>query len=111
MQIIDHMGVEIYGLAFDALDPEAQARFWAGVLEREIADDKPWLLPGNEHECQIHFEKTDGPKPGPNKMHFDLMTSSWDDQTETVERALALGGAHLDVGQLPEELHVVLQDP
>jgi predicted enzyme related to lactoylglutathione lyase len=106
------MGAEIFGLAFDALDPEAQARFWAGVLERDVAEGKPtWLLPSNEHEFPIYFEKTDVPKPGPNKMHFDLMTSSWDDQTETVERALALGGAHLDVGQLPEELHVVLQDP
>ncbi len=105
------MGVEIFGLAFDALDPEAQARFWAGVLERDIDENGVKLLPRDDREFPIYFEKTDVPRPGPNQMHFDLMTSSWDDQKETVERALALGGAHLDVGQLPEELHVVLQDP
>jgi hypothetical protein len=34
-----------------------------------------------------------------------------DDQRHTVERAVGLGGRHLDVGQLPEEGHVVLADP
>jgi hypothetical protein len=105
------MAAEIYGLAFDAHDPEAQARFWAGVLERDIADNGVKLLPRDAREFPIYFMRTDAEKVGPNKMHFDLMTRSWDDQTETVERALALGGDHLDVGQLPEELHVVLQDP
>ena len=28
-----------------------------------------------------------------------------------MERALATGASHLDVGQLPEEEHVVLADP
>ena len=32
-------------------------------------------------------------------------------QQETVARALSLGGRHHDVGQLPEEEHVVLADP
>jgi hypothetical protein len=32
-------------------------------------------------------------------------------QRATVDRALALGGRHVDVGQLPEEEHVVLADP
>jgi hypothetical protein len=103
--------VELYGLAFDALDPEAQARFWAGVLEREIDENGVTLLPRDAREFPIYFMATDAEKVGPNRIHFDLMTSSWGDQTETVERALALGGDHLDVGQLPEERHVVLQDP
>jgi hypothetical protein len=44
-------------------------------------------------------------------MHFDLTSASLADQQHTVARALALGGRHLDVGQLPEEEHVVLADP
>jgi hypothetical protein len=44
-------------------------------------------------------------------MHFDLTSTSLDDQRQTVERALALGGRHVDVGQRPEEGHVVLADP
>ena len=44
-------------------------------------------------------------------MHFDLTSTSLEDQQATVERALSLGGRHIDVGQLPEEEHVVLADP
>ena len=44
-------------------------------------------------------------------MHFDLTSTSPEDQRETVERALRLGARHIDVGQRPEEGHVVLADP
>ena len=43
-------------------------------------------------------------------MHFDL-TSNLQPQQETVEKALRLGARHLDIGQRPEEGHVVLADP
>jgi hypothetical protein len=40
------------------------------------------------------------------------VTSDGDaDQQQTVARALELGARHLDVGQRPEEEHVVLADP
>ena len=44
-------------------------------------------------------------------MHFDLTSTSLEDQQETVARALGLGARHIDVGQRPEEEHVVLADP
>ena len=44
-------------------------------------------------------------------MHFELTSSSLEEQQRTVARALELGGRHYDVGQLPEEEHVVLADP
>ena len=44
-------------------------------------------------------------------MHFDLTSTSLEDQQQTVARALELGARHIDVGQLPEEAHVVLADP
>jgi catechol 2,3-dioxygenase-like lactoylglutathione lyase family enzyme len=44
-------------------------------------------------------------------MHFDLTSTSLEGQQETVARALELGGRHIDVGQRPEEGHVVLADP
>ncbi len=43
-------------------------------------------------------------------MHFHL-TSYTATQEANVERALSLGATHLDVGQLPDEDHVVLADP
>ncbi|MGH9275183.1 MAG: VOC family protein, partial [Acidimicrobiales bacterium] len=50
-------------------------------------------------------------KVGPNRIHLDLTTTSLEDQQETVARLLELGGRHLDVGQGPEDEHVVLADP
>jgi hypothetical protein len=44
-------------------------------------------------------------------MHLHLTSTDLDDQRRTVETALKLGASHLDVGQLPEEEHVVLADP
>ena len=46
-----------------------------------------------------------------NPMHFDLTSTSLDNQQETVTRSLGLGARHFDVGQRPEEAHVVLADP
>ena len=44
-------------------------------------------------------------------MHPELTSASLEDQRATVERALALGGRHVDVGQRGDEGHVVLGDP
>ncbi len=49
--------------------------------------------------------------PGQNQIHLDLTSSSLEDQQRTVVRALEFGARHLDIGQLPEEGHVVLADP
>ncbi|NEM07714.1 VOC family protein [Geodermatophilus normandii] len=51
------------------------------------------------------------PKTAQNRMHLDLTSTSPEDQQRTVARALDLGGRHVDVGQRPEEDHVVLGDP
>jgi Glyoxalase-like domain len=44
-------------------------------------------------------------------MHFDLTSSSLADQQHTVARSLRLGARHIDIGQRPEEGHVLLADP
>ena len=44
-------------------------------------------------------------------MHLHLTSTSPDDQQHTVTSALELGADHIDVGQLPDEGHVVLADP
>ena len=72
-------------LCIDAIDPLRPAQFWAGLLDWEIVDD-----PGDR---------------------ISLLPSDPADQESTVARALRLGASHLDVGQLPEEGHVVLADP
>jgi catechol 2,3-dioxygenase-like lactoylglutathione lyase family enzyme len=108
------MALGIHALCFDALDPAGLAEFWSGVLGWELVDDPGdgvVLLPDDDTGFRIRFLPTREPKAGPNQMHFDLTSTSLEAQQETVARALALGGRHLDVGQLPEEEHVVLADP
>lgn len=107
------MTSHLFALAFDANDPLRLARFWAGVLGREVADDDDGfvILPSDRAEFRIEFFPSQDLKTGPNQMHFDLTSTSLDDQRRTVARALGLGARHIDIGQLPEEGHVVLADP
>jgi catechol 2,3-dioxygenase-like lactoylglutathione lyase family enzyme len=98
-------------LCFDANDPHLLARFWAGLLDRQIADDGLTLLPRDDTGFSIQFRGTQDQKAGANRMHLHLTSTSLDDQRSTVARALELGGRHLDIGQRPEEGHVVLADP
>jgi len=108
------MTSHLVALSFDANDPERLARFWAGVLRREVADDPDGgvaILPGDATEFRIEFFLTQAEKSGPNQMHFDLTSTSLEDQQQTVAMALELGGRHLDIGQGPDADHVVLADP
>ncbi len=73
--------------------------------------DRPALLPSDDTGFCIEFHPTQDQKLGQNQMHFDLTSTSLEDQWHTVDRALALGARHIDVGQRPEEGHVVLGDP
>ena len=100
-------------LVFDSLDPRGLAHFWAGLLGREIHDDgASYVLPSQDAgQPMLRFVATTEAMTGPNRIHVHLTSSSVEDQARLVERVLALGGSHLDVGQLPEEEHVVLADP
>jgi predicted enzyme related to lactoylglutathione lyase len=108
------MTSQLHALCFDALEPLSLARFWAEVLHREVVEDDDGIVtlpPSDDFGFQIDFAPTQLQKSGPNQMHFDLTSTSLEDQQETVARALELGARHLDVGQRPEEGHVVLADP
>jgi catechol 2,3-dioxygenase-like lactoylglutathione lyase family enzyme len=107
------MTSQLVALCLDAHDPARLARFWAGVLGREVVEDDGGLvlLPNVATEFRIELFPTDDEKTGPNQMHFDLTSASLEEQERTVARALELGGRHLDIGQLPEDQHVVMADP
>ncbi|MCW2842009.1 MAG: bleomycin resistance protein [Aeromicrobium sp.] len=108
------MTSELLFLCIDAHDPERLGRFWAGVLGRRLeqdADGDHGLAADDDTEFGIYLLPTDEPKRGPNQMHFDLTSTSLDDQQATVGRAIELGGRHLDIGQGPEATHVVMADP
>jgi predicted enzyme related to lactoylglutathione lyase len=108
------MGCQFFALRIDANDPLALARFWAGVLGWSVADEPDGsvtLLASDDTGFEIGFLPTPEPKVGQNQMHFDLTSTSLEDQRQTVSRALELGARHLDIGQRPDEGHVVLADP
>jgi predicted enzyme related to lactoylglutathione lyase len=109
------VGVEVFALSFKANDPDRLADFWAGVLGWELVDDSEpggrALEPNDDTGFRLRFLPSAAGKVGQNRMHLDLTSVSLEDQEATVARALALGGRHTDVGQLPEEEHVVLADP
>lgn len=99
-------------LAIDAHDPALVAGFWAGLLGREVVDDgRGLLLPGTDTQVGLRFVQSDSAKVGPGRVHLHVTSTSSADQEATVAAVLELGGAHLDVGQLPEEGHIVLADP
>jgi predicted enzyme related to lactoylglutathione lyase len=108
------MTVHLVALCFDANDPSRLAGFWAGVLGWETADgvgDEIVLLPGDDTGFRIGFVPTEAVKTVPNQMHFDLTSTSVEVQQQTVARALGLGARHIDIGQSPQDGHVVLADP
>jgi predicted enzyme related to lactoylglutathione lyase len=105
---------QLFAVCFDAGRPLRLARFWSGILGREmVADprDGVALLPSDDTGFRIRFVPNQERKVGQNRMHFDLTSTSLEDQQQTVARALGLGAQHVDVGQRPEEGHVVLADP
>jgi catechol 2,3-dioxygenase-like lactoylglutathione lyase family enzyme len=101
-------------LCIDANEPRRLARFWADALRWEInddTDDEIGLVPTDGTRFRILFEPVPNAKTGQNRNHLDLTTTSVDDQNETVSRLIALGARHVDIGQGPDETHVVLADP
>ena len=107
------MTCHLHAVSIDANDPLRLGTFWAGVLGRELDDsaDGVALLPSDGPGYRIEFPLTQEPKLGPNQIHFDVTSTSLEDQQRTVARALELGGRHLDIGQDPDDGHVVLADP
>ena len=109
------MTAELFALTFKANDPQRLAGFWAGLLGWETAGDVDHdavaLLPNDDTGFRLRFRPTSAEKTGRNRMHFDLTSPSLEGQEATVGRALSLGARHIDVGQRPEEGHVVLADP
>ncbi|WP_433346658.1 VOC family protein [Micromonospora sp. CA-111912] len=97
----------------DAHDAARLARFWADVLGREAIEDADGLLlPGEDGQVSLRFVPGRAQAVEPNRrLHLHLTSTSLADQQHKVATVLGLGGSHLDVGQRPEEGHVVLADP
>jgi predicted enzyme related to lactoylglutathione lyase len=108
------MTSRLVSLCLDANDPLRLAHFWAEALGWKIdheSGDEVGLVPTDGTRFGILFEPVAERKVGKNRVHLDLTTTSIDDQAEMVARLVEHGGRHIDIGQRPEEGHVVLADP
>jgi len=107
------MTCHLLALCIDAREPMRLARFWAGLLGWQPTADPHdvSLLPSDDTGFRLRFLPTQEDKVDQNRMHFDLTSGSPEAQQQTVATALGLGARHIDIGQRPEEGHVVLADP
>ena len=106
------MSSRLVAVTFDAHDPEALASFWGSLLGRQVVRESTGsLVPGDDAQVGLRFVAAYTEKSGPNRLHLHLTSTSLDDQQQIVATALSLGGQQVDVGQLPDEDHIVLADP
>jgi hypothetical protein len=99
-------------VTYEAHDPADAAQFWATLLSREVVNDAAGaLLPGEDAQLGLRFVAGRAGRLGANRMHLHLTSADLEEQQHTVAMAVKLGGRHLDVGQRPEEGHIVLADP
>lgn len=121
------MALRWYSVVVDCHDLHAQARWWADVLDWQLAfdaDDEAAIVP--KHATDQPFSAQEWTKPGPglvfvavpegkaikNRLHIDLAPHSTDDRDALIESLLARGATRVDVGQ--DEAAVswtVLADP
>lgn len=103
----------IDALCLDAHDIQRMAQFWAVALGWEIggSDEEVALVPTDGTRFGILFESTTVKKSGRNNIHLDLTSTSIEDQHGLVDRLIGSGAQHVDVGQRPEDGHIVLADP
>lgn len=106
------MTSRLRALCCEAEDPPRVAGFWASLLGRELVENASGvLLPGDETQVGLSFVPGRPPGAAPARVHLHVSSSEAVDQQQRVATALQLGAGHLDVGQRPEEGHVVLADP
>ena len=101
-------------LCIDCSDPLRLAEFWSGVLGYENDgpdEDGIVALKGPEGSGPLLlFAKVPEKKTVKNRLHIDVNPTDRK-QAEEVERILALGATHADVGQGDDVSWVVLADP
>src|SRR5262245_404319 len=102
-------------IVIGSVDPRALAPFWEAalgwsVLEVEGDDEVITIGPAGGAWPVIDIVRVPERKTGQNRLHLDLRADG-STQAEEVERLLALGARHADVGQGPDVSWVVMADP
>jgi catechol 2,3-dioxygenase-like lactoylglutathione lyase family enzyme len=108
-------------LIIDAHDPARLAGFWCEVLGYRVTDQDADLVEIADWSPEDEVRRSGPPRPAlvfvrvpedktvKNRLHIDVNPVDRDQDAE-VERLLALGARHVDIGQ-GEQTWVVLADP
>ena len=104
------MGLQWEAVVVNALDPTALGRWWAEALGWVVVNDTAdefEIRPAPDRLPGLLFGTVPEAKTIKNRLHLDFRP---EDQRAEVERLLALGARHADVGQ-GEVSWVTLADP
>lgn len=109
------MAARLTEIVIDSDDPEALAACWCQVLGWKVVgreDDGSVEVQGRTGGPSILFEPAHDERVVKNRIHLDVNPTDRDRDAE-VERLLALGARHVDIGQHddPDTTWVVLADP
>lgn len=109
------MGTRLISVVIDSDDHVAQARWWAEALGWSVvhSDELEAAVEpagGPEADVALVFVPVPEPKVGKNRIHLDLASASRADQDAIVQRLVARGARHADIGQ-KDVSWVVLTDP
>ena len=92
------MNNSLFAITIDCADATALARFWANALGRQVADastsEHAVLLADSGDTCEpcIVFNKIPEAKIAKNRLHLDLISDTFDGESE---RLLSLGARRL----------------
>ena len=101
-------------LIVDCAEPRTLAAFWAEVLGWNVSSES------TESDVEINnpaggfptllFTRVPEAKTVKNRLHIDVNATAGATQQQELERLLALGARHVDIGQ-GEQTWLVLADP
>jgi predicted enzyme related to lactoylglutathione lyase len=105
--------VYLENVVVDAVDPPALGRFWETALGTETLTDEPdvfetRLVVPDGPVLDLCFQRVPEPPVEPQRLHLDIRGA--EEQQAVVERLLARGASHADIGQ-GQVPWVVLADP
>ncbi len=106
------MASRITELVLDCTDPERLAAFWAEVLGYDVLDrDEASVEIGPpDKRMTLLFLRNPDRKLQKLRLHIDV-TATDRDQAAELERLLALGATHVDIGQGDDVSWYTLADP
>jgi hypothetical protein len=89
-------------LVLDAVDPQRLGRFWEAALGAERITDEPDIVEmrlslAGGPALDLCFPRVPAPPADPLRLHLDLLGGAR--QRDEVDRMVALGACHLDIGQ------------